>query len=195
MSYSIEQEIKFLLDREGFEQLLAYYQLAFTDYHTQQNTYYDTQSQHLKNENAALRLRNFSNKSEWTYKQKKDHHRSLELNDQYPYPILPAPSNLTLKEIQDPVIHDQLASIISPKEILSSFLTLKTDRWIIKVAQGEIALDRTYYSNTVDYEIECETDDIASAHQYLTSLMNELSINYQNADKKIARAIKYLSKK
>lgn len=193
MSYSIEQEIKGLLSQHDFNQLLNYFELGANDFITQRNIYYDTITQDLKNNHAALRLRNFTNKSEWTYKQRQDDFRSLELTHHLDYLQLPAPTSLSLSDIEDHVIADQLRAIIDKDLTLYAFLTIKTDRWIIPISQGEIALDRTFYGDTVDYEIELETNVLEEGKEYFHNLLLSLEIPYLPAEKKIARASQYLN--
>ncbi|MBK0347611.1 CYTH domain-containing protein [Aerococcaceae bacterium zg-ZJ1578] len=195
MSYSIEQEIKSLLTQEEFYQILNYFQLAATDYQSQQNTYYDTENQLLKQHHAALRLRNFSMTSEWTFKQKHDTHRSLELTYAQNYLQLPAPASIAVHQVEDAVIRDQLEQLMPADTELYSFLTIKTNRWIVKVPYGEYAIDQTFYGDSMDFEIELETDDLTTAMAEFNTLLEALAIPFRVADKKIARALRYLSQK
>lgn len=193
MSYGIEQEIKYLLDKKGFQALLSFFNQSESDYKTQHNTYYDTSDNKLKRANSALRLRNWTNKSEWTFKQKQDQFRSLELNDRHTYPQLPVPKSMLLEEIQDTNIKDQLSYLINRNDQLLPFLSLKTDRWLVRINNGLLAIDRTFYSNTLDYEVELETNDLEQGLAYLHQLLHHLEIPLIPADKKIARAMNYLN--
>lgn len=193
MNYSIEQEIKSMLTFEEFASLLDYFNLSENDFVPQQNSYYDTKSQLLKQAKAAYRLRNFSTTSEWTFKQQQDQFRSLELTTSQTYPIMPVPTQLTLADIEDMVIHDQLSYLISKQDELQLFLQIKTERFSIANAFGELAIDRTYYGNFIDYEIELETSSIEEGHHYLMEVLGTLDIPFRPAEKKIKRALTYLN--
>lgn len=192
MSYSIEQEIKAMLTANEFTKLLSHYELAFDQYQTQHNNYYDSADQKLKKAQAALRLRNFNTRSEWTFKQKQDQHRSLELSETNSYPVLPVPQTITLDQLHDPVIKDQLRYLFKDDDTLELFLQIKTDRYLYHNEYGEWAIDRTYYGDTVDYEIELETHDLEPAKVAFDNLLTALAIDFRPADKKIARALHYL---
>lgn len=192
MSYSIEQEIKAMLTANEFTKLLSHFELAFDQYQTQQNNYYDSADQKLKKAQAALRLRNFNTHSEWTFKQKQDQHRSLELTENHSYPILPVPQTITLDQLHDPVIKDQLRYLFKDDDTLELFLQIKTDRYLYHNEYGEWAIDRTYYGDTIDYEIELETHDLEPAKVAFENLLTSLAIDFRPADKKIARALHYL---
>lgn len=192
MSYSIEQEIKAMLTANEFNRLLSHFELSMDQYHTQQNNYYDSADQKLNQAKAALRLRNFSTHSEWTFKQKQDQHRSLELTQSQNFPIIPVPETMTINMLQDPVIKDQLSYLFDEKDRIDLFLQIKTDRFTFHNEIGEWAIDRSYYGDTVDYEIEIETNDLAQAKTAFQDLLNSLAIDYRPADKKIARALSYL---
>ncbi|MBD3949232.1 CYTH domain-containing protein [Tuanshanicoccus lijuaniae] len=193
MSYSIEQEIKSLLTQEEFYHVLDYFDLGATDYQSQHNTYFDSDNQVLKHHQAALRLRNFQTTSEWTYKQKQDTHRSLELTYTQSYPQLPVPESILVQQVADDVIRDQLEQLMPLNTVLTAYLSIKTHRWTVKTPYGEYAIDQTFYGNTSDYEIELETDDLPTAMAAFKELLATLSIPYRAADKKIARALKHLA--
>ncbi|WIK67303.1 CYTH domain-containing protein [Globicatella sanguinis] len=69
---------------------------------------------------------------------------------------------------------------------------IKTDRYLYQNEYGEWAIDRTYYGDTVDYEIELETHDLEPAKVAFENLLTALAIDFRPADKKIARALHYL---
>lgn len=189
MSYFIEKELKALLTYEEFMSLLNDFGGQPGQQVIQTNTYYDNVPQDLKGAQSALRLRNFDHQSEWTLKIKRDAFTSLELTHTKNFAQIPAPSQLSLGEIDDPQILHQLETLLSPDhQVLRPFLSLKTERWHFSVDLGEIAMDITHFADFTDYEIEFETDDLQLGQAYFKNLLAHHQIPYRPADKKIARA-------
>ena len=192
MGYQIEQEIKSMLSPAHFITLLGHFKLDESDGKIQTNTYYDTPEKAFKIIGAALRLRTHQTNSEWTFKLKQSTFKSLELTRRLDYPVVSAPESITLDEIGDPVIGDQVKDFIASDEPLLKTVSFQTKRWSIDLPLGEIALDATCFSHGVDYEIELETFDLERGKAYLSELFNTYHIPFRPADKKIARALTLL---
>lgn len=192
MSYSIEKELKTLLSKQDFLKLFSHFNLLEGNQIIQSNTYYDTPNHLLKNNKTALRLRNFHFQSEWTLKIMQDQYTSLELTQNNPTLILPAPFKITSQDLYDPVILEELQSIsgFDLSQLLPQ-IDFKTHRWIIHQPEGEYALDFCQYTLGQDYELELEVHDLQVGKENFHSLLQKLDIPFIPADKKIARAFHY----
>ena len=193
MSYTIEQELKALLTQDEFSRLLDHFQLSQGQALIQTNTYYDSPDQVLKKAKAALRLRNFSNRSEWTLKIQQGDHRSLELTQEQAYPQLPAPTSLTQEDLTDKEILYQVEALVGQDTFhFEAFLTLKTQRWQVVTPEGEYALDISHYGPFCDYELELECQDLREGQAAFSHLLAQYDIPFRPADKKISRALSAL---
>lgn len=187
MKPMIELELKAMLTKTEFAQLLRHFGKADTNPIVQQNTYYDTVTQTLKHNRAALRLRNFDTTSEWTIKQAHSEVASLELNQSQSFSYTEIPQ---IPDIQSSELLTFLRALNLSLHELHPTLTLQTERWVIPVEHGEFCLDRTTYFGITDYEIELETTQLNWAHSTFQTLLEQHHIPYRPADKKIARAFR-----
>lgn len=193
MNHSIETEIKSRLSHTDFLQLLHHFQLSKQDCRTQHNTYYDSRNHTLKQHHAALRLRTVTSTGEWTFKQRIDDYSSTEINE-YNNKFITPPNHLLIKNIPNTDIQNILSQWLDPAEALFPIVSFQTDRWSIQTEYGEYALDRMRVASYTDYEIELETTQFALAYEHFQALLKRYSIDFQPADKKIARALNALKK-
>lgn len=188
MSTPIEIELKSMLTQDEFERLKRHFQCEQQHPITQENRYFDTEQQALKHLNAALRLRVFDPTSEWTLKQAIDAHTAYEWTQ----------PNSDIPNSPQAIHHAELLDFLDAHAIALETLlptyTLQTQRWEILTPEGIYCLDCSTYSGYTDYEIELETTDLSLAQTHFHQLLNTLHIPYRFADKKIARAAKYLAK-
>ena len=75
----IEQEVKIALEAESFARLKSGLGLDGVAPRQQVNHYYDSDQSALKAARAALRLRQYDQVSEWTFKQALDQFQALEI--------------------------------------------------------------------------------------------------------------------
>nr|WP_086349138.1 CYTH domain-containing protein [Enterococcus sp. 9E7_DIV0242]OTP15856.1 hypothetical protein A5888_002070 [Enterococcus sp. 9E7_DIV0242] len=68
MSKNLEIEYKTMLSEESFFRITDYFQLKEEDFFVQVNTYFDTLDSQLKQMNAGLRIRSFTDSAEITLK-------------------------------------------------------------------------------------------------------------------------------
>ena len=80
----IEQEVKIALEAESFARLMAGLGLDRVEPRQQVNHYYDSEQGALKEARAALRLRQYDQVSEWTFKQALDQFQALEITQTNP---------------------------------------------------------------------------------------------------------------
>lgn len=194
MAYSLETELKTLLSHHDFLKLFDHFQLLEGQQIIQTNTYYDTPCQVLKSHRAALRLRNFTTQSEWTLKIVRNQFTSLELTQSNPAPILPPPPYLSLSDLTDPLILEELQRLLPRGQSSLVHQTgFKTHRWIIHRPEGEYALDFCQYGQHHDYELELEVNHLQEGQVAFHQLLQDLNIPFLPADKKIARAFQYHS--
>ena len=192
MVKSIEREFKTLLTLQQFEDLINHFELNDIAPLIQSNTYYDTNQQDLLADNAALRLRNFPDYSEWTIKQKIDEIQSIELTQVMCSPLNP-PLNLEYTLFDSPDIQ----TFISDHEIqwdqLHITYQMTTHRWSFPYRGGELCIDRTDFGDQIDYELEFEVNHITDETAWF-DLLDNFGIDYVLAEKKIARAAAYQRK-
>ena len=189
MSQSVELEFKTMLTPQQFEQILVHFNLKDHEPLIQTNTYYDTDHQDMLAHNAALRLRNFPETSEWTIKQKVDKLTSIELTQSQPTVMTP-PQTLN----RDIFNHNEIISFVEDIDLnwsdLHQTYQMTTHRWTLPYRGGELCIDQTDFGSVVDYELEFEVNHIDSECDWL-ELLTQFDIHYAIADKKIARAAKY----
>ena len=97
----IEQEVKIALEAESFARLRAGLGLDRVEPRQQVNHYYDSEQGALKEARAALRLRQYDQVSEWTFKQALDQFQALEITQTNPESLDSVPASLAGSWIQD----------------------------------------------------------------------------------------------
>lgn len=193
MTFELEQELKVLLTKEQFDQLLHHWQLDSTQPSLKQhNTYYDTSKQTLKASDAALRLRNFADSSVWTIKHRQNAFQSLEYHQVNPTPLVP-PSTLSEALVHEASLLDFLTQQAIELKDLKQTYDIQTNRWLIAADFGEFALDASQFGEMVDYELELETDQLAQAQVAFKAFLDSFGIKMQQAETKLSRAAKYFN--
>lgn len=186
----IENEFKCMLSPQAYHQVWAYFDCQKRSVRIQTNTYYDTAQESLKQDRAALRLRNFATTSEWTLKVQVGAHQSLERTQPQAWTVFP-PAKLDTHTIYQKDILDYLQRKAIALTDLHSTFQLTTYRYEILADGGRYCLDRTLYGKEQieDYELEWEfSGPTAPAQETWLAFLDRLKIPYQAADKKIARA-------
>lgn len=190
----LEIEYKNLLSKYDYNKILnnEFFQFNKKSYSKilQENYYFDTKDQLLKDQKAALRIRKLANRSELTFK---------------------VPSGNFLMETNIPLLDSDLEKILKEKSLSLHFLTdesldlklndindctifylinsFKTLRYEKKVNNNLLVLDQTRFQNQViDYELEVEGKVPDDAKNYFNSILEKYSIPYRENKPKIARA-------
>lgn len=188
MSKELEIEYKTLLNKEKFQQLIEEFQP--THYLIQENYYFDTNDNILKQENCGLRIRKSQDFIEMTLKQKQKEHQTLETT-----------ANLTKLDWQNFIINKTIPNTNSINNILKQMdipitdLTLiaklTTKRYTINLDKNiTIMLDHSTYYNQEDFELEMEFPKIENSQQIFLNFLKTHNILFNKSDTKIARAIK-----
>ena len=152
----IEQEVKIALESESFARLKSGLGLDGVSPRQQVNHYYDSDQSALKATRAALRLRQYDQVSEWTFKQALDQFQALEITQTNPERLDSVPASLASSWIQDAGLLTALVKVgLEPQDLVLRY-GFQTHRWTLDLGWGELMLDQTLYGDQIDYELELE---------------------------------------
>lgn len=183
MNQEIEIEFKTLLTPATFERLqqaLSFPNKAIT----QINYYFETEKFALKEKRSALRIR------------EKNGGYTLTLKQPHPQGILETHDNLTPEEFEawiqghpkgEESTNKQLKQMGVSVNDLAYYGSLKTERYSFEKDGIIYVLDKSFYHNVVDYELEIEAPDYGSGEKAFINLLNEFSIVKQAPITKIER--------
>jgi uncharacterized protein YjbK len=177
MKENLEIELKCLLSKDQFECLLGRFDFSLPK--IQINTYYDTKVGDLQKKLWMCRIREVTNKYEFTLKTPaKGGHNEFECL-------------LERHDIHDPLILDFFAQ----HNILPPFITLgltKTHRSIFVDEYGEWCLDYNEFDSASDYEVEYELfEHTSEAVGRFTEVLKSCNIEYTQAKTKFERMLNY----
>ena len=181
MYNQIERELKILVSKEIYENILNSYIFDKTIYQT--NTYYDTKDHLIKNNNGALRIRTIQDKNIFTLKLKKDAITHYEYEKEI--------KSNTISDIDDPEIKEWLMKIPLNEEVfpIASFSTIRNIHYF---EHGELCVDMTQYDNHIDYEIEYEYTSEHNGIDTFNEILKPFGLKYEkNCPSKIARAFNH----
>ncbi|MCE7794856.1 CYTH domain-containing protein [Salipaludibacillus sp. CUR1] len=185
MNQEIEIEFKNLIDRKKYEELLSCYQSSRTPVYTQVNHYFDTDKLSLKDKKSALRVRYKKGAYILTLKQPYET-GLLETHQQ-----LSEEEFSSLKEhgsLSEGDVFNQLSQLLEENVPKLDYLgQLTTERTEISLKEGLLVLDKSYYFDHVDYEIEFECEEFASGKQAFKQLLNEWDLSWNEPANKIER--------
>lgn len=190
----IEQEVKIALEAESFARLKSGLGLDEVAPRQQVNHYYDSDQSALKAARAALRLRQYEQVSEWTFKQALDQFQALEITQTNAGRLDSVPASLAGAWIQDASLLAAIAKVgLEPQDLVLRY-GFQTNRWTLDLGWGELVLDQTLYGDQADYELELEAQDLHLAQDYIAKLSQNYDFPLIAADKKIARVSAYYAK-
>ncbi len=173
----LEIEFKSLLTEKEFDILVKDFKLE-DKFFEQHNYYFDNEDNFILNNNSAFRIRLVNNKYKMTYKAANTENsvieRSIDLDQE-----------LAMHYLEFGYCDDAMNMGI-PK--LSHMNTLTTHRASFQIDGGEIFIDKSFYSNVIDYEIEFECDNEETGLNTFKSFLNEHSIEYKASQPKMLRA-------
>ncbi|MBN6205002.1 CYTH domain-containing protein [Ralstonia pickettii] len=183
MKQEIEIEYKNLLTEDEFKMLLV--KLGFPeDGAVQENFYFETPDFHLKEQRAALRIREKNDKY------------VLTLKEPHPEGLLETHDLLTAREANawltgKPVAKEHTAKQLKRLQIvledLRLFGSLWTERREISYKNVLLVLDFSKYHGTFDYELELEAKSQAEGIAVFEALLNEYNIPRRKTPNKIER--------
>ncbi|MHC0036684.1 CYTH domain-containing protein [Pseudoneobacillus sp. C159] len=187
MSQELEIEFKNLLTKLEYEKIKTHFQLDNSQFLLQVNHYFDTPTFSLKEKHSALRIRKKADDFELTLKQPASV-GLLETNQ-----ILTAEqAHLAITEniIPDGEIIQLIHSLKIDSNTLRFFGTLSTIRAEWEYRSGLLVLDRSYYLNTEDYELEYEVIDFEEGQKNFIELLSSMEIPVRKTENKIKRFYK-----
>ncbi|WP_214739824.1 MULTISPECIES: CYTH domain-containing protein [unclassified Exiguobacterium] len=182
MTQEVEIEFKSMLTKEEYETLLQAYQLK-DQVRWQANDYFDTPSFQLKENGAALRIR------------EKKQGQVLTLKQPNEVGLLETHAMITEEEAEDlfkyGIIHDvQMKQALAPFQLnapLEHLGRLETNRAELQTEDGLLVLDESHYLETTDYEIEFEVTNEEAGQRAFEQLLAEHKLPYRPAKNKIVR--------
>ncbi len=185
MSTNLEIEFKNMLDESEYHELLNYFSIHEEQIWTQKNVYFDTSSHDLKRQQAALRVRVKNNTYELTLKTKAEV-GLLETNQ-----LITKADYKTLKHdhqlVKGPV-YDTLVNLGVNVEALRVITDLTTKRAEVPYEDGLLVLDKSFYGEVIDFELEYEVKDYNEGLKIFNHLLNKHNIPTRPAENKIKRA-------
>lgn len=190
MSQNIEKEFKNLLNKEEYEALIVAFDLDETEPTKQTNIYFDTPDFKLKGLNSGLRIRMYEDKGEITLKTPIQENEKLETND-----------DLTLDEAKTLVeahlmkatgnVADKLKGLgIAPGDLVI-IGQLSTIRYDFPGDKGTFFLDKSFYQDQMDYELEFESESLDEGALIFQNFLKLHDIKVRKAKQKIERMLAY----
>lgn len=190
MSQNIEKEFKNLLNKEEYEALIVAFDLDETEPTKQTNIYFDTPDFKLKGLNSGLRIRMYEDKGEITLKTPIQENEKLETND-----------DLTLDEAKTLVeahlmkatgnVADKLKGLgIAPGDLVI-IGQLSTIRYDFPGDKGTFFLDKSFYQDQMDYELEFESESLEEGALIFQNFLKHHDIKVRKAKQKIERMQAY----
>ena len=190
MSQNIEKEFKNLLNKEEYEALIVAFDLDETEPTKQTNIYFDTPDFKLKGLNSGLRIRMYEDKGEITLKTPIQENEKLETND-----------DLTLDEAKTLVeahlmkatgnVADKLKGLgIAPGDLVI-IGQLSTIRYDFPGYKGTFFLDKSFYQDQMDYELEFESESLEEGALIFQNFLKLHDIKVRQAKQKIERMLAY----
>jgi uncharacterized protein YjbK len=190
MSQNIEKEFKNLLNREEYEALITAFKLDESEPIKQTNVYFDTPDYKLKGLNSGLRIRMYEDKGEITLKTPIQENEKLETTD-----------DLTLEEAKVLVdfhqmkasgnVADKLKDLNIATGDLGIIGQLSTIRYEFPGDKGTYFLDKSFYQDQMDYELEFESESLEEGSLAFQNFLKQNDIKARKAKQKIERMLAY----
>lgn len=185
MSENLEIEFKTLLSIEEFSRVVDYFQFKEEQFFTQINYYFDSADFQLRKRRLGLRVRVLSDNAEITLKIP-EKVGLLEINDTLSVDEAKAiVESATLPTIGN--VYNKLNQLGIDQSDLRLIGSLTTKRAEIKLPQGLLALDESWYNEQHDFELELEVNDATNGKKDFLSLLDTLTIKESPSPNKIQR--------
>lgn len=187
MPEELEIEFKNMLTEEEFEKIRERLSISENDFSLQQNHYFETPDDQLRENKCALRVREKNGGFEFTLKQPADE-GLLETNQ----PVSAEETSLLLNEGRIPsgevesALHGLGITAIKYKHLG----TLSTKRAETSYKEGLLVLDYSFYLNEEDFELEYEVKDRDSGEEKFLGFLKEMDITFRPAENKIKRFLR-----
>ncbi|MDQ0217510.1 CYTH domain-containing protein [Peribacillus cavernae] len=184
MDQHIEIEFKNLVNKQEFDKLKEYFNVAELDFVTQENHYFDTPSFELKEKGSALRIRQRNGNSELTLKQPAEDgllETNLALTNELANDILIG------KSLPDNEITRLIESLKITSSDIRYFGTLQTSRAEVPYKGGLLVFDHSSYLTKEDYEVEYEVSNKTEGQEIFGDLLQKLQIPVRKTENKTRR--------
>lgn len=182
-----EIEFKNFLTKQEFELLINYFKLSPRDLESQTNIYFDTSDFALAKQKKALRIRLKAQEIELTLKEAVVK-ANLEITDY----LQTNDVELIFKThtLPDGDVKKRLKLLNISMEFYK-IAELTTERYEFKFGDDLIALDKSFYYDHIDYEIELETNNYDLGKKNFYELLKKFQITPNPPKHKIIRALEY----
>lgn len=185
LSQEIEIEFKNLITKDQYHKLIDHYASLRSPIYKQVNHYFDTELFSLMNLKAALRVRFKQNAYVLTLKQPHstgllETHQSL---DDEEFKCLKETGTIASGAVSKQI--SQLIGKSLPKLCYLGHLT--TERSEIPLKEGLLVLDKSYYFDRVDYEIEFECEEESRGRMDFQQLIDSWGLSWIEPNNKIER--------
>ncbi len=177
MNKNIEIELKILVEKEKFYELLNLY--PDISFKKQVNVYYDTLDYQILKKHGAMRIRT---KDTHTFTFKNGTSNGLE-----EYECIVSENSISALNTSEITEFLNSHNIYGPFQEIS---TLSTYRGIVETENAEICFDINEYNGITDYEIEYEYKNNHDGVKCFNKILENVNIKYNyNCLSKIQRAI------
>lgn len=171
---SIEYEARTMIDENQYVNFLQNYSNAKNmRSFINTNEYFDTSELILLNNHTVLRKRSCNNSIELTLKIKREN-GDLEITQEVKNNSLPLSTILSKKMIEE------LTKFNVDVNMLKKVGMLKTERTEIQFNDYLLVIDKNFYNNKVDYNIEIESTSKEKANLYLNEILKQYNITFDN---------------
>ena len=177
---NLEHEARAMVTEEQYNQILAHYLKSKKQkkYIVNYNTYFDYEDLYLTNHHMVLRTRNISDK---------EHELTLKIKGEdgdieYNHPLTSQEYD-SLREkvlIPDSQVKDELLKLKIDLNKLVRITDLKTERLEIQHRNYLLVIDKNYFRNRVDYNVEVESYSKKAARNYLNFKFGRFGVEYKN---------------
>lgn len=185
MNQEVEIELKNLLTKEEFQDLMNYFSIPETSFTTQTNYYFDTDADTLKKNGSALRIRKKQNTYTLTLKQ--PHGEDLmEFSDTLTEDEARHMIEGTKTPESEVLRHIEKTFEIQPSSLHCSG-SLMTSRHERPYESGLLVLDHSKYLSVEDFEVEFEVPNRKQGEKEFKELLQKFQIPLRETPNKIKR--------
>nr|WP_035510766.1 CYTH domain-containing protein [Halobacillus karajensis] len=184
MAQEIEIEFKNMLKKNEYQKVYQFLPFESVELIEQTNYYFETEDMLLKQQGAALRIR--QKNGQWTLTLKQPHEEGLlETHDS----LSEDGANLWIqnKMMETPEVSKQLRDLGITIEHLHYLGSLTTRRKEVEYNGATIVLDHSLYYDKEDYELEVEASSQENGKKVIREILNACNIPERQTDNKIKR--------
>ncbi|GEN52881.1 CYTH domain-containing protein [Halobacillus faecis] len=184
MAQEIEIEFKNLLTEDEYEKVYHFLPFKSVELMEQTNYYFETEDLNLKQQGAALRIR--QKNGQWTLTLKQPHAEGLlETHDS----LTEEEANLWIQDkmTEKPHVSKQLDGLGISLEDLHYLGSLTTRRKELEYKGAIVVLDHSLYYDKEDYELEVEASSKETGKNVIDEILHSCNIPARETDNKIKR--------